>query len=88
LYCKGYDGGKLDGGTEQIRTAQQWLNSRDIGRYLSTAPHSTLDKNLHEGELALMARCGLAAFPIYQTCGGEAFTAPTGPGSPTHSTTR
>jgi peptidoglycan hydrolase-like protein with peptidoglycan-binding domain len=43
-----------------------------VGRYLSNAPHSTLDKNLHEGELALMARYGLAAFPIYQTYGGEA----------------
>jgi peptidoglycan hydrolase-like protein with peptidoglycan-binding domain len=45
---------------------------RIVGRYLSNVPGSTLDKTLHEGELALMARYGLSVFPIYQTYGGEA----------------
>jgi peptidoglycan hydrolase-like protein with peptidoglycan-binding domain len=45
---------------------------RVVGRYLSNAPGSSLNKRIQPGELAAVVQGGLRAFPIYQTNGGSA----------------
>lgn len=45
---------------------------RVVGRYLSNAPGSSLNKRIQPGELAVVVQAGLRAFPIYQTNGGSA----------------
>ncbi|MCM3352813.1 MULTISPECIES: glycoside hydrolase domain-containing protein [Bacillus] len=43
-----------------------------VGRYLTNAPGSTLNKKIQPGELETILKSGLNVFPIYQTYGGEA----------------
>lgn len=43
-----------------------------VGRYLTNAPGSTLNKKIQPGELETILKAGLNVFPIYQTYGGEA----------------
>ncbi|PAD65816.1 hypothetical protein CHH79_02230 [Bacillus siamensis] len=43
-----------------------------VGRYLTNAPGSSLNKKIQPGELETILKSGLNVFPIYQTYGGEA----------------
>ncbi|GAA3798424.1 DUF1906 domain-containing protein [Sphaerisporangium flaviroseum] len=40
-----------------------------VGRYLTNAPGSSLNKKIQPGELQTITSAGLSAFPIYQTSG-------------------
>lgn len=43
-----------------------------VGRYLTNATNSSLNKKIQPGELENIFAAGLTVFPIYQTYGGEA----------------
>lgn len=43
-----------------------------VGRYLTNATSSTLNKKIQPGEVATIQDAGLSLFPIYQTFGGSA----------------
>ena len=45
---------------------------KTVGRYLTNATGSSLNKKIQPGELKTIFDAGLTFFPIYQTFGGEA----------------
>lgn len=55
------------------RAAALWSSGyRIVGRYLTNAASSTLNKMIQPGEIAATQSAGLSLFPIYQTYGGSA----------------
>ncbi|WP_409142039.1 MULTISPECIES: glycoside hydrolase domain-containing protein [Cellulosimicrobium] len=68
-------GTACDGITEVTapRAATLWNSGyRYVGRYLTNALNSQLNKKIQPGELSTIFSAGLRVFPIYQTYGGEA----------------
>jgi peptidoglycan hydrolase-like protein with peptidoglycan-binding domain len=60
--------------TEITTTRAQALRAAGyttVGRYLSNAPGSSLNKKIQPGELDTIVAAGLSVFPIYQTNGGD-----------------